>query len=110
MPILNNVAKAVAKPLPRIISPKAHAVVDYMTVGSFFMAGAMFWSRSQRAALSALFCGGAELAVSLLTDYPGGVERVISFPMHGKLEMGLAARAATLPGLMGLADEPYASS
>ena len=74
MPILNNVAKAVAKPLPRIISPKAHAVVDYMTVGSFFMAGAMFWSRSKRAALSALFCGGAELAVSLLTDYPGGVK------------------------------------
>src|SRR5437879_11747905 len=96
MPILNNVAKAVAKPLPRIISPKAHAVADYMTVGSFFMAGAMFWSRSKRAALSALFCGGAELAVSLLADYPGGGKRVISFPMNGKMSMGRASHAATI--------------
>ena len=106
MPILNSVAKAVSKPLPRIISPKAHAVADYMTVGSFFMAGAMFWSRSKRAALSALFCGGAELAVSLLTDYPGGVKRVISFPMHGKIDMGFAAMAATMPEFMAFEDEP----
>src|SRR5207245_9620182 len=106
MPILNSVAKAVAKPLPRIISPKAHAVADYMTVGSFFMAGAMFWSRSKRAALSALFCGGAELAVSLLTDYSGGGKRVISFPMHGKIDMGTAAHGPTMPEFIAFAGEP----
>src|SRR5207245_8928116 len=70
------------------------------------MAGAMFWSRSKRAALSALFCGGAELAVSLLTDYPGGVKRVISFPMHGKIDMGFAAMAATMPEFMAFEDAP----
>ncbi len=106
MPVLNSIAKAVAKPLPRIISPKAHAIADYMTVGSFFMAGALFWSRSKRAALSALICGGAELAVSLLTDYPGGVKKVISFSMHGKIDMGLAAMAATMPEFMAFEDEP----
>src|SRR5438445_12120184 len=106
MPILNNVAKAVAKPLPRIISPKAHAVVDYMTVGSFFMAGAMFWSRSKRAALSALFCGGAELAVSLLSDYPGGGKTAISIRTPGKNYIGFPALAATMPETIAFADEP----
>ncbi len=105
MPILNSVAKAVAKPLPKVISPKGHAIADYMTVGSFFMAAAVFWSRSKRAALGALVCGGAELAVSLLTDYPGGVKKVISFPLHGKIDMGLAAMAATMPEFMAFEDE-----
>src|SRR5207245_9090816 len=105
MPILNSVAKAVAKPLPKVISPKGHAIADYVTVGSFLIAGAMFWSRSKRAALSALVCGGAELAVSLLTDYPGGVKKVISFPLHGKIDMGLAAMAATMPEFMAFEDE-----
>ena len=59
MPILNSLAKVVAKPLPRMVSPEAHAVVDYITIGSFLMSAGYFWQRNKRAALAALICGGA---------------------------------------------------
>jgi hypothetical protein len=97
MPILNRLAKVVARPFPRIISPKGHAIVDYITVGSFLMSAGFFWGQNKRAALAALIAGGSELALSLLTDYPGGVKRVISFQKHGEIDLGLAAMTATMP-------------
>ena len=63
MPILNSAVQIAAKPFPRAISPKAHAIIDYVTVGSFLMTAAWFWRRSKRAALAALISGGAELAL-----------------------------------------------
>ena len=105
MPILNSIAKVAAKPLPRMISPKAHAIIDYLTIGSFFMSAGWFWSRNKRAALAALICGGAELAVSLLTDYPGGVKKVISFRTHGEIDLGLAAMTATIPEFLAFKND-----
>ena len=105
MPILNNLAKVVAKPIPRMISPKAHAVADYITIGSFLVSAGFFWQRSKRAALAALICGVAELAVVLLTDYPGGLKRVISFRTHGEIDLGLAAMTATMPEFLAFEDE-----
>ena len=100
MPIFNTTAKIIAKPIPRVITPKAHAVVDYITVGSFLANAARFWKRNKPAAIASLICGGAELAVNLLTDYPGGVEPVISYPTHLKLDLGLAAMAAMMPEIL----------
>jgi len=105
MPILNNVVKVAAKPLPKLISPKTHAVLDYMTVGAFLASAGWFWSRSKRASLAALICGGAQLAVSLLTDYPGGVRRIISFPIHRDIDFGLAAMTATMPEFLAFNEE-----
>ena len=106
MPILNKVAKAAMKPLPRMISPAAHAVVDYAIAGSFFVASLLFFRRNKRASMAALICGAAEVAVSMLTDYPGGVDNVITFGEHRDVDLGVAAMAATLPEFMGFEDEP----
>src|SRR5436853_7631675 len=105
MPILNRVTKAITRPLPKMVSPKTHAIVDYLIAGSFLAMGTVFWSRNKRAALSAFICGGAELALSLLTDYPGGVKKVISFPTHCKVDIGLAAMTAAMPEFMGFKDD-----
>ena len=48
--------------------------------------------------------GGAELANTLLTDYAGGVKKVISFRNHGKIDIGLAAMTATMPEFMSFRD------
>jgi hypothetical protein len=104
MPLLNSLAKVVAKSLPRMLSPKAHAVVDYITAGSFLISAGLFWQRNQRAALAALICGSSELAVSLLTDYPGGVTTRISFPRHREIDLGLAAMTATMPEFLAFKD------
>ncbi len=97
MPFLNSVTRVAAKPLPKMISPKTHAVLDYITVGAFLASAGWLWSRSKRAALASLICGGAQLAVSLLTDYPGGVKKIISFKIHRDIDFGLAAMTATMP-------------
>jgi len=39
MLLLNSAIQIAAKPFPKAISPRAHAIIDYMTVGSFFMLG-----------------------------------------------------------------------
>jgi hypothetical protein len=48
------------------------------------------------------------LGMSLFTDYPGGVWKRISFPMHGALDIGQAALAGAGPALMGFAGDPEA--
>jgi hypothetical protein len=105
MPVLNSVTKLVAKPLPRMISPKAHGVIDLITVGTFLATAGFFWGRSKRAALAALICGASELAVSLLTDYPFGIKKVISFRTHGEIDLGLAAMTATMPEFLAFKDD-----
>jgi hypothetical protein len=101
MPILNRVARAAVKPLPRIIPTKAHAKLDYFIAGSLFASAGWLWSRNRRAALAALMCGGAELGLNLLTDYPGGPSGPISFSAHREIEKGLAAMSAAMPQLFG---------
>jgi hypothetical protein len=103
--MLNTVTGAVVRRLPKAITPKGHAIADYITVAGFLLGAALFWRRNKHAALSALICGGAELAVGLLTDYPGGVTDAISFPTHLKLDLGLAAMSASMPEFMGFEDE-----
>jgi hypothetical protein len=105
MPILNTVAKVAIKPVPPVLSPKAHSIADYMIVGSFFACAGWFWPRSKRAALAALICGAAELAVNLLTDYPGGIRKLISFRGHRDIDLGLAAMTATMPEFLAFKDD-----
>ena len=105
MPAINNVAGVVTKRLPKVLSPKTHAIVDYATAGAFLIAAALFWRRNKRAAMGSLICAGADLALSLLTDYPGGVAKVISFPTHCKIDVGLAAMVAEMPRFMRFDDD-----
>ena len=105
MRILNSTIRIAAKPFPRAISPQAHVVLDYLTVGSLFLSAAWFWRRSKRAAIGALISGAAELAVSLLTDYPGGVKKIINFRTHREIDFGLAAMTANMPEFLAFKDE-----
>lgn len=106
MPVLHSSVKLLTKHMPKVISPKTHAVLDYVTAGTFLAGGILLLTRrrDKRAGISALVCGVAETITSLLTDYPGGVTDLISFPTHGKIDMGLAAMTATLPEFMEFSD------
>jgi hypothetical protein len=106
MPAVTSLAKVIAKPLPRVVSPKAQAILDYILVGSFIGTATWFWRHNKRAALAALLCGGAKLAVTLLTDSPGGVRRVITPRARREIDLGLAAMVATMPEFFAFKDEP----
>ena len=104
MPVVTAVANSMTRPLPPIISPRVHAVTDYLVIGSFLVAGLLFRRRNRRASFGAFLCAGAQLATSLLTAYPGGIAPVISFQDHGKIDIGLAAMMATMPEFLAFSD------
>jgi hypothetical protein len=105
MPLLNSLTKIAVKPLPRMFSPRAHAIIDYITVGSFLMSSVSFWRQNKRAAVAALVCATSDLAVSLLTDYPGGIRKVISLGTHSQIDLGLGAMTATMPEFLAFKHE-----
>ena len=108
MPLLDRSAKWATNKMPKAIGPKTHAMIDYAVAASFFGMAALFWRRNQRAAVSCLFCGAAETMAALLTDYPGGVTRAISFDTHGAIDFGLTGLVASLPGIMRFSKQPEA--
>jgi hypothetical protein len=91
--------------MPKMIGPGTHAVIDYAVAATFFTAGALFWRRHKRAAISSFVCGAAATANALLTDYPGGVWKKMSFETHGKIDAGLAGLTATMPSAMFFRDD-----
>jgi len=88
-----------------MISPAIHAILDYATAVSFFIGAGFFWQHNKRAALAAILCGGADIGLTLLTDYPGGLKRVIAFETHREIDFGLAAMVATMPEFLAFEDE-----
>ena len=93
-------------PVPKIIKPEAHAVIDYLVAGTFFITAALYWRRNKRAAVSSLICGGITTTNSMLTDYPVGIWKVMQYQTHGKLDAGLAALTGSMPRLMGFTEDP----
>ena len=106
MPLLHKGVQLLSDKAPKVISPKTHAIIDYAVVaGGFFLIGALAWKRHKRAAISAMILGAAETAVPLITDFPGGVVSLISFPTHLKIDAGMSAVTASMPNLMGFTDQ-----
>lgn len=94
--------------LPRVIDPKTHKSLDFLTSATFFMIAGAFWGSHKRATATALINGAAVLAATLLTDYDGDGKRPISFPDHGKIDIAQASMASGLPVVMGFANSASA--
>ena len=105
MTVLTSAADVATRRMPKLLSPDAHQVADYVIAGSFAAAGAWFWRRNRRAALGSWVCGGAVLGLTLLTSYPGKSRRQLAFPLHGKIETGMAAMVAAMPEFLRFEDE-----
>jgi hypothetical protein len=92
----------------RPISPAQHAVLDYGVTATFLAIGVAMLKRHRSAAALAFLNGAMVLGMSLLTDYPGGVVRVISFRGHRTGDIAQAALAGLGPILFGFADDAEA--
>jgi hypothetical protein len=93
----------------RFISPGQHAVLDYGVAGTFFAVGLSMLSRHRPAATLAFVNGAMVLGMSLLTDYPGGVFRMLPFKGHRVGDIVQAALAGFGPVLFGFADDREAA-
>ena len=90
------------------ISPAQHAVLDYGVAAMFLGVGAALRSRHRAASTLAYLNGAMVLGMSMLTDYPGGLVRTISFRGHRTGDIVQAALAGLGPLLMGFAGDPEA--
>ena len=94
--------------LPKVISPKAHGVIDYAHAAFFFTVG-VFCARSNKRAASAAFAtSGFILAQSLLTDYRFGAKPILPFETHGKMDATFASGSWLIPRIFGFRGTPEA--
>ncbi len=104
MALIDTGVRTIAGRLPKVVSPKTHAIIDYATAGSFIVVGALMMKKHKRAGIASLIAGVAHATTAMLTDYPGGVAKVISFQKHGQIEAGIAAAVEAVPSLLGISD------
>ena len=86
--------------VPGLISPGQHAVLDY-SVAAMFIGIAALFHHHRPAATLALINGAMVLGMSMLTSYPGGVYRRLSFKTHRTGDIAQAALAGLGPLLFG---------
>ena len=95
--------------IPKMISPGAHAVLDYGVASTYFTLYSRMRNRHSPAAKLALINGCMVLGLALLTNYPGGVFKTLSFKTHRTMDWMQAGLAGFGPLLFGFADEPEAA-
>ena len=98
----------VEKRLPKVIDARTHGIIDYCHAAFFFGVAIFFARRNRRAATAALATGAFILVESLLTDYPLGAKKTISFETHGRMDAGFAASSFGMPQLFGFSGTPAA--
>ena len=95
-------------PLPKVIGPKTHRMVDYVTIGAFLGLGALWWKDKRRASIAALANGLFVLGYVPFTDYDGNGEKPIAMFNHKKLDRIQVAMSALAPKGLGFEGEPQA--
>lgn len=89
----------------KVISARQHGYLDYLTVGIFLLAPTVL-SLSQMPAMLAYILAGVHLMVTLATDFPLGIFRLISFTVHGWIERIVGPALLAVPFILGFAEEP----
>ena len=105
MPLLEKGVQTLAARLPKIVSPRTHAIIDYALAATFIVAGVKAWPRHKRAAISSFIMAGAEIGLAVMTDYPGGLARTVPFAAHLKFDAGKAGLVSSMPNLLGFGGE-----
>ena len=108
MPMLQKGVHALSGRMPKVLSPTAHAIADYATLGGFVVMGVLFWKHRRRAAVASLGCAAAEAANVLLSDHPGSIKKVINPETHAHIDFALATAASSLPGFLKFNNQPEA--
>jgi hypothetical protein len=103
-----NVVQPFTGPPGGMISPAQHAILDYAVAATFFGLAATLARSHRKASMLAAINGAMVLGMSLLTDYPGGLFRKISFKGHRSGDIVQAGLAGLGPVLFGFARDPEA--
>jgi uncharacterized membrane protein len=92
----------------KIISRKAHAIIDYV-VGVLLIAAPWIFKFSDvpAAKWTAIIVGVMILVMSMVTDYEGGGKKVLSMGTHLTMDVAAGIFLAVSPWLFGFHDDVY---
>lgn len=92
----------------KIISRKTHAVLDYI-MGVLLIASPWLFgfSGNEAAKWSAIAVGIIMLLTSLITNYEGGLIKVLAMSMHLVMDIVAGIFLAVSPWLLGFHDQVY---
>src|SRR5271169_2312097 len=93
----------------KIISPKIHGCLDYLVV-LVFLAAPSLLHFSRTPAVISYTLAGVHLALTLLTNFPLGLVKVIPLKIHGFIELAVGPCLIALPFVLGLSSEPTAQA
>lgn len=77
----------------KIISPKVHAVLDYLTV-VFLLASPSLFNMESPLSTFTYALAGIHFLLTILTSFPLGLIKVIPFRIHGLIEVAVALALA----------------
>ncbi|MBP6058035.1 MAG: hypothetical protein KA524_06430 [Nitrosomonas sp.] len=91
----------------KVISPRMHGYLDFLTVILFLLAPTLF-GLNQVPALLAYSLAAIHLLVTLASDFPFGVVKLIPFPVHGWIERVVGPALVAVPFILGFATDEVA--
>ena len=91
----------------KTINAKVHGYLDYMVVLIFLGAPTLLHLSTLPAVIS-YSLAGIHLLLTLLTDFPLGVLKVVPLKWHGIIELVVGPVLVALPFVLGFGSEPAA--
>lgn len=91
----------------KVVSPRTHGYFDFLTVVIFLLAPTLL-GLSELPAMFAYALAGVHLIVTLASDFPFGVIKLIPFTVHGWIERLVGPSLIALPFIFGFAVEEAA--
>lgn len=93
----------------KVISPRMHGYLDFLTVILFLLAPTIF-GLSDLPALLAYGLAVIHLIVTLASDFPFGIVKIIPFTVHGWIERIVGPALIAIPFILGFSDDEMARS
>jgi len=91
----------------KVISPRIHGYLDFLTVVIFLLAPTLL-GLSQLSAVLAYSLAVVHLIVTLTSDFPFGVVKLIPFAIHGWIERLVGPLLIAIPFILNFSDEEVA--
>jgi hypothetical protein len=91
----------------KVISPRMHGYLDFLTVALFLLAPTLL-GLSQVPAMLAYSLAAIHLMVTLASDFPFGIVKIIPFTVHGWIERLVGPSLIAVPFILNFATEEAA--
>lgn len=91
----------------KLISPRIHGYLDIVTVLLFLLAPTLF-GLNQLPALLAYSLAVVHLIVTLTSDFPFGIIKIIPFPIHGWIERIVGPTLVAIPFILDFSSDEIA--